>query len=107
MLVLSEKLIIRACSYVCHIFSMYLVRAGERCMLALAFMSTGTRLYADVATEGDALVLRVPSAHLVRLLMHSPGFRAYMMNSMSGYVVKMLSLVEEVTFERQIGRASV
>lgn len=99
-LVLSGNLKIRARSDDGRIFSMYRVRAGEMCMLSLAFMSARTRLYADVATEGDALVLRVPSAHLERLLMQSPGFRAYMMNSMSGYVVKMLSLIEEVTFER-------
>lgn len=99
-LVLAGNLKVRARSDDGRIFSIYRVRPGEMCMLSLAFMSARNRLYADVVGEGDVLVLRIPAPHFERLLTHSPGFRAFLLNSMSGYVIKMLSLVEEVTFER-------
>lgn len=99
-LVLSGSLKVRARSDDGRIFSMYRVRSGEMCMLSLAFMSARKRLFADVAGDGDVLVLRVPAVHFERLLTQSQGFRAFVMGSMSSYVIKMLSLVEEVTFER-------
>ncbi|PIQ36696.1 MAG: hypothetical protein COW59_11260 [Lysobacterales bacterium CG17_big_fil_post_rev_8_21_14_2_50_64_11] len=99
-IVLEGSLKVRARSDDGRIFSIYRVRPGEMCMLSLAFMSARNRVYADVAGEGDVQVLRIPSIHFERLLTLSPGFREFVMGSMSGYVIKMLSLVEEVTFER-------
>jgi len=98
--VLSGALKVRARSDDGRIFSMYRVRPGEICMLSMAFMYSHERLFADVGTEGDVLLLRIPGPHFERLLVQSPGFRTHLLTSMSGYVVKLLHLVEEVTFER-------
>ena len=98
--VLTGQLKVRARSDDGRIFSMYRVRPGEICMLSMAFMYSHERLFADIGTEGEVLLLRIPGPHFERLLVQSPGFRTHMLASMSGYVVKLLHLVEEVTFER-------
>lgn len=99
-LVVCGALKVRARSDDGRIFSMYRVRPGEICMLSMAFMYSHERLFADIGTEGEVLLLRIPGPHFERLLVQSPGFRTHLMSSMSSYVVKLLHLVEEVTFER-------
>lgn len=99
-MVLSGQLKVRARSDDGRIFSMYRVRTGEICMLSVAFMAARERLYADVATEGEVTLLRIPAPHFEQLLTRSQGFRSFITGSFSSYVLRMLSLVEEVTFNR-------
>lgn len=99
-IVLCGQMKVRARSDDGRIISMYPVRAGDMCMLSIAFMAARERMYADVATESEVILLRIPSPHFENLLAQSQGFRSFMTRCLSGYVLRMLDLVEEVTFQR-------
>lgn len=97
-IVLKGSMKVQARSDDGRIFSMYRVREGEICGLSMAFLHSKERLFADVCTDGPAVILQIPEAHFDVLLIQSPSFRRYLMSSMSGYVMKLLGLIEEVTF---------
>lgn len=97
--VLEGSIKVRAHSEDGREFSIYRINPGEVCMLSIAFMHAQGRLHAEMSVERDATVMQIPKEQFERLMGQSPTFRSYLMQVMSGYVVKLLDLIEEVHFD--------
>ena len=98
-LLLQGSVKIRAHSEDGREFSIYRINPGEICMLSIAFMHASNRLHAEMSVEQDAVVMQIPQEQFEKLMAHSAAFRKYLMQIMSGYVVKLLDLIEEAHFD--------
>lgn len=97
--VLEGSIKVRAHSEDGREFSIYRINPGELCMLSVAFMHATGRLHAEMSVDRDATVMQIPQEQFEKLVAQSPTFRGYMMQMMSGYVVKLLDVIEEAHFD--------
>lgn len=97
-IILRGSMKVRAHSEDGRAFSLYRVSAGEICMLSLAFVYTQQRLLAEVHAESDLLILQIARPEFELLLVRCADFRDFAMAALSGYVIKLLTLVEQARF---------
>ncbi len=97
--VLEGSIKVRAHSEDGREFSIYRINPGELCMLSIAFLHAKGRLHAEMSVDRDATVMQIPQDQFEKLMAQSPTFRGYLMGVMSGYVVKLLDLIEEAHFD--------
>ncbi|MBL4918581.1 Crp/Fnr family transcriptional regulator [Allorhizobium pseudoryzae] len=79
---------------------LYRVGAGESCVLTSACMLA----YDDLATEGlaetDVEAIGIPRATFDELMAMSPDFRGFVMRAWSRRVTDLLSLIDDIAFQR-------
>lgn len=97
-LVLQGALKVRIQSEDGRIFSLLRTRAGEVCPVSLACMRTNQVLISSVLADGEVIALRIPGAHLDRLMSQSAEFRGFIMTTLADCFRKLRDALEETAF---------
>jgi len=79
---------------------LYRVRAGELCVLTLTDLMASRSYSAGAKAEEDVEVVMIPHASFQEALSQSDAFRAFLISTLSRRMGEVMSLVEQVAFQR-------
>lgn len=79
---------------------LYRVGAGESCVLTSACMLAYDGLAAEGTTETDTEAIGIPRAKFDEMMALSPEFRRFVMQAWSRRVTDLLSLIDDIAFQR-------
>lgn len=79
---------------------LYRVRAGELCVLTLNDLTAARPYSAGATAEEDVEVIIIPADKFRDALARSESFRNFVLASLTQRLCEMMSLVEQVTFQR-------
>ena len=83
-----------------RMFNSYKVRAGEMCTLSVTMLGGGEVGVSDVVADGEVTLIRIPGRFLDPLMAQSAEFRALALQSLTGCFSRMISLTEQMAFDR-------
>lgn len=80
--------------------TLYRVQPGELCLLSLNSLLAGHSYPATAISESRIHGLVIPESRFHHLMERSPGFRNYVLQTLTERLTEMISLISDVTFRR-------